>query len=67
MDVSKIDIGQLEKAVNTLIGHPHLIRHEYWVSQIDSLLERPSLSAPDRRRLCALLALLDTVTPTSSQ
>jgi hypothetical protein len=67
VDVSKVDIGQLEKAVNTLICRPHLMRHDYWVSQIDSLLERPSLSAPDRRRLYALLALLDTVTPTSSQ
>lgn len=61
MDVLKTDIGQLEKAVNALITRPRLIRREYWVSQIDSLLERPSISMPERRRLCALLDLLGTV------
>lgn len=67
MDVLKIDVGQLEKAVNTLISRPRLIRPEYWVSQIDSLLERPSISAPERQRLRALLDLLGTVAPTPSQ
>ena len=61
MDIQKIDIGQLEKAVNTLINRPRLIRREYWVSQIDSLLGRPSISAMDRRRLCVLLDLLGTI------
>lgn len=61
MDIQKIDIGQLEKAVNILINRPRLIRREYWVSQIDSLLGRPSISAMDRRRLCVLLDLLGAV------
>jgi hypothetical protein len=67
VDILKVDIGQLEKAVNTLVNRPRLIRREYWVSQIGTLLERPSITAPDRQRLFALLDLLGTVAPVSPQ
>ncbi|PTB17888.1 hypothetical protein C9I57_25520 [Trinickia symbiotica] len=61
VNMLKADVGQLEKAVNVLITRPRLIRREYWVSQIDSLLELPSISMLERQRLCALLDLLGTV------
>ncbi|HTI18868.1 MAG TPA: hypothetical protein VL598_14505 [Trinickia sp.] len=63
MEVQKVDIGALEKAVNTLVIRPRLLRRDYWVSQIDGLLERPSISAADRQRLCALLTLLGPAKP----
>ncbi len=61
MDALKTDIGQLEKAVKALITRPRLIRREYWVEQIDRLLELPSISMLERQRLCALLDMLGTV------
>jgi hypothetical protein len=38
--VSEID--QIEKAVNTLVRRPRLIRREYRVSEIEDVLERPA-------------------------
>jgi hypothetical protein len=60
MDSVKTEIGRLEKSLNTLVRRPRLIRREYWLSQIDGLLERPGLSMQDRRRLRDLLDLLVT-------
>jgi hypothetical protein len=54
----KAEIGQLEKALNTLVRRPRLIRRDYWISQIECLLGRSGLSAQDRQRLRALLDLL---------
>lgn len=58
MDVVKTEIGQLEKALNTLVCRPRLIRRDYWISHIEGFLGRPGLSAQDRQRLSALLDLL---------
>lgn len=55
----KSEIGRLEKALKTLIPRPHLIRRDYWSSQIKSLLERPGLPVQDRQRLTSLLDLLE--------
>ena len=59
MNTVKAEIGQLEKALNTLVRRPRLIRRDYWISQIECLLGRSGLSAQDRQRLRALLDLLD--------
>jgi hypothetical protein len=56
----KIEIGQLEKALNALVRRPWLLRRDYWISQVECLLGRPGLSAQDRQRLCTLLDLLGT-------
>lgn len=58
MNTVKAEIGQLEKALNTLVRRPRLIRRDYWISQIECLLGRSGLSAQDRQRLRALLDLL---------
>lgn len=60
MDFVKTEIEQLEKALNDVIHRPQLIRREYWISQIESLLERSKLSPLDQQRLYALLELLGT-------
>jgi hypothetical protein len=49
------EIERLEKTVHTLARLPWLIRREYWVSQIEHLLEATTMSIVDRRRLTALL------------
>jgi hypothetical protein len=61
MSIVESDIGSLEKAVNTLVRRPRLIRQEYWASAIGLALERPGVTARDRQRLLALLDLLDTI------
>jgi len=61
MGILESEIGQIEKAVNTLARLPRLIRQEYWVSEIGDVLERPGLSARDRQRLLALLNLIGTL------
>ena len=62
MNTVKAEIGQLEKALNTLVRRPRLIRRDYWISQIECLLGRSGLSAQDRQRLRALLDLLGPLT-----
>lgn len=52
------EIERLEKTVHTLGRLPWLIRREYWVSQIEELMQAPAISAVDRRRLGTLLDLL---------
>ncbi|WP_238328120.1 hypothetical protein [Paraburkholderia mimosarum] len=54
MNTVKAEVAQLEKALNALTRHPQLIRREYWISKIGSLLEQTELSAQDRLRLHAL-------------
>ncbi|CAN7726449.1 hypothetical protein [Paraburkholderia hospita] len=61
MSIVESEIGQLEKAVNTLVRRPRLIRQEYWTSEIEDVLERPGITARDRQRLSTLLDLLGTV------
>ncbi|MFM0627063.1 hypothetical protein [Paraburkholderia xenovorans] len=61
MGIVESEIGQLEKTVNTLIRRPRLIRRDYWVSEIEHVLERPGIPARYRQRLWALLDLLATV------
>ncbi|MFL9964712.1 hypothetical protein PQR02_27340 [Paraburkholderia sediminicola] len=61
MSTMETEIGQLEKAVNTLVRRPRLIRQEYWASEIEDVLERPGITARDRQRLSALLDLLGMV------
>ena len=61
MDIIKTEIGQLEKTVNALAFRPRLIRQEYWIAQVESLLERPGISAADRQRLGTILDLLRNV------
>jgi hypothetical protein len=61
MSTVESDIGQLEKAVNTLVRRPQLIRQEYWASEIEHVLERPGITARDRQRLVTLVGLLATV------
>nr|WP_202031566.1 hypothetical protein [Paraburkholderia sacchari] len=58
VDIVKTEIGQLEKVLDALIRRPRLIRREYWISQIENLLEKPRLSPLDRQRLHALRDLL---------
>jgi hypothetical protein len=58
MDRVKSEIEQLEKALNALICRPRLIRRDYWMTQVEALLERSGLTPEDRQRLDALLALL---------
>jgi hypothetical protein len=60
VDFVKTEIGRLEKALNTLVHRPRLIRREYWISQIECLLGGPGLSAQDRQRLRVLLDSLGT-------
>ncbi|WP_179401699.1 hypothetical protein [Burkholderia guangdongensis] len=54
----KTEIEQLEKALNVLVYRPKLVRRDYWVSQIERLLEQTGLSSQDLRRLHALRDLL---------
>jgi hypothetical protein len=61
MSIVETEIGQLEKAVNTLVRRPRLIRQEYWASEIEDVLERPGITARDRQRLSTLLDLLGTL------
>jgi hypothetical protein len=61
VDIIKTEIGQLEKTVNALAFRPRLIRREYWIAQVESLLERPGISAADRQRLGTILDLLRNV------
>jgi hypothetical protein len=61
MSIVECEIGQLEKAVNTLVRRPRLIRQAYWASEIEHALERPGVTARDRQRLLALVDLLATV------
>ncbi|SAK54926.1 hypothetical protein [Caballeronia ptereochthonis] len=58
MNSIKIEIGQLEKTLSVLALRPRLIRFDYWVSQIERLLERSGLSAQDKQRLGTLHDLL---------
>ncbi|EUC21559.1 hypothetical protein SAMN05446934_9753 [Paraburkholderia hospita] len=62
MGILESEIGQIEKAVNALVRRPRLIRREYWVSEIEGVLERPGISARDRHRLSTLLNLIGTLT-----
>jgi len=55
------EIERLEKTVHTLARLPWLIRREYWVSQIEHLLEATTMSIVDRRRLTALLEQLSSM------
>jgi hypothetical protein len=54
VNMMKTEIEQLEKTLNALVHRPQLIRREYWISQIEGLLEQPGLSPHDRLRLLAL-------------
>jgi hypothetical protein len=58
--MTKIEIGELEKALAALVSRPRLIRRDYWMSRIECLLEGPGLSVQDRRRLCTLRDALGT-------
>jgi hypothetical protein len=60
------EIRQLEQSVNTLVHRPTLIRRDYWTDQTEKLLRLPGLSARNRQRLAALLALLGAATWESS-
>ncbi len=60
MNITKIEIGELEKALAALVCRPRLIRRDYWMSRIECLLESPGLSVHDRRRLCTLHDALGT-------
>lgn len=66
MNLAKNEIEQLEKTVHTLVRLPWLVRRQYWVSQIERLLDAATVSAQDRRRLVALLDLIATL-PTDSE
>lgn len=57
----KDEIERLEKTVHTLARLPWLIRREYWVSQIEHLLEATTISVVDRRRLAGLLDQLSAM------
>lgn len=61
MDTMKSEIGQLEKAIRVLACHPRLIRRDYWIAQIGSLLEHRMISASDRQRLGTLLDMLRSI------
>ena len=56
------EIERLEKTVHTLGRLPWLVRREYWVSQIEVLMQAPAISADDRRRLGRLLDALSAMT-----
>lgn len=58
MGLLQAEIGELERALNTLVYRPRLIRRDYWAVQIERLLERSGLTAHDRKRLRALRELL---------
>lgn len=55
------EIERLEKTVHTLGRLPWLVRREYWVSQIEVLMQAPAISADDRRRLGRLLDALSAM------
>lgn len=57
----KSEIEQLERTVRTLVRLPWLIRPQYWVSQIERLLDASTISAQDRRRLGTLLGLIAAI------
>ncbi|MGU7771195.1 hypothetical protein ACV229_13550 [Burkholderia sp. MR1-5-21] len=57
MNVVKTEIEQLEKALNVLVRLPQLVLRDYWVSQIEGLLEQTGLSSQDVRRLHTLREL----------
>ncbi|WOD19094.1 hypothetical protein [Paraburkholderia kirstenboschensis] len=61
MSIVESEIGQLEKAVNTLVRRPRLILQDYWASEIENVLARPGITARDRQRLLALVDLLGAV------
>ncbi|CAB3807251.1 hypothetical protein [Paraburkholderia fynbosensis] len=61
MDHGRSDIGELERAVNTLVHRPGLIRREYWRSEVERPLGRTDITARDRQRLLALHDLLGHV------
>lgn len=61
MDYGRSDIGELERAVNTLVHRPGLIRRDYWRSEVERLLGRTGITARDRQRLHALHDLLGQV------
>ena len=61
MDRTGSAIGELERAVNTLVHRPRLIRREYWRSEVESLLGRTDITSRDRQRLYALHHLLRDV------
>jgi len=56
------EIERLEKTVHTLGRLPWLVRREYWVSQIEVLMQAPAISADDRRRLGRLIDALSAMT-----
>jgi len=56
------EIERLEKTVHTLGRLPWLVRRDYWVSQIENLMQVPAISAMDRRRLGTLLDALSAMT-----
>jgi len=58
MNYGRSDIGELERAVNTLVHRPGLIRREYWTSEVERLLGRTDITARDRQRLHVLHGLL---------
>ncbi|MPW19994.1 hypothetical protein GCT13_24615 [Paraburkholderia sp. CNPSo 3157] len=58
MNTMKTEIGQLAKAVSALTSYPRLVRRDYWIAQIENLLEQREISASDRQRLDTLLDLL---------
>ena len=55
------EIERLEKTVHTLARLPWLVRREYWVSQIQHLLETTTISVVERGRLAALLDQLSAM------
>ncbi|MEM5366273.1 hypothetical protein V4C53_09525 [Paraburkholderia azotifigens] len=61
MNRISIEIGQLEKAVSALISHPRLVRRDYWIAQVENLLEERGILASDRQRLDTLLDLLSKI------
>jgi hypothetical protein len=58
VNTMKTEIGQLAKAISALISYPRLVRRDYWIAQIEYLLEQRGISASDRQRLDTLLDLL---------
>jgi hypothetical protein len=66
MNQIRAEIAELERVRTVLICHPWLMRRDYWVESIDSLLQRADLTMPDRQRLEALLDLLDAPVTSSA-
>jgi hypothetical protein len=62
MDCARSDIGELERALKTLVHRPRLIRREYWRSEVERLLAYTDLTVPERHRLYALQDLLGDAT-----